>query len=112
MDSDNLPKLVMETMKKKKAEEIMKLDVSKVCDATDDFIICTAQTDIHSRALADTIVQYLKEQGVSPDHLEGYKLGRWVLLDYLNFVIHIFLVKERSYYNLEHLWGDVPKKTI
>ncbi len=108
--NDDLIGTVVETMYEKKAMDIVKLNVSKVCDATDSFIICTAQSSIHSKAIADAITEQLKGKDLSAHHVEGYELGRWVLIDYLNFVIHIFLPKQRSYYDLERLWGDVPRE--
>lgn len=111
MDSnDELIKLVVETMQEKKATDIIKLSVREFCDVTDSFIICTAQTNIHSRAIADSISEKLTKNKIALHHIEGYELGKWVLLDYLDFVIHIFLPKQRSYYDLERLWGDVPRE--
>ncbi|TEU00661.1 MAG: ribosome silencing factor [Candidatus Stahlbacteria bacterium] len=110
VSNDNLIINVVETMQEKKATGIIKLNVSEVCDFTDTFIICTAITNIHSRAIADTIKEQLGEKNLCVHHIEGYKLGKWVLMDYLDFVIHIFLPKQRSYYDLERLWGDVPRE--
>jgi len=110
VSNDDLINLVVKCIQEKKAIDIIKLDVSKVCDATDLFIICTSQTNIHSRALANTIIERLKKKNVFAHHIEGYELGRWVLLDYIDFIVHIFLPKQRSYYDLERLWGDVPRE--
>jgi len=108
--NDDIIKVVVDTMREKKATDIIILHVSEVCDATDLFIICTAQSNIHSRAITDTIKEQLGEKDVYLHHTEGYELGRWILIDYLDFVIHIFLPKQRSYYDLERLWGDVPRE--
>lgn len=97
-------------MQGKKATDIIKLNVREVCDVTDSFIICTAQTNIHSQAIADSISEKLTKKKIALHHIEGYELGKWVLLDYLDFVIHIFLPKQRLYYDLERLWGDVPRE--
>ncbi|MEA1913198.1 MAG: ribosome silencing factor [candidate division WOR-3 bacterium] len=110
VSNDDLINTVVQTIKEKKASDIVKLKVGEVTEITDSFIICTSQSDVHSRALADAILEELENKGVSAHHLEGYELGRWVLLDYLDFVIHIFLPKQRAYYGLERLWGDVPKE--
>lgn len=101
---------VIEIMKKKKGEDIVLLDISEVSSVTDAFIICTAKTVIQSRTIVDTINEELEEAGINPHHIEGYEVGRWILMDYLDFVIHVFLPRERDYYNLERLWGDVPKE--
>lgn len=99
---------IMKNLYKKKAQDTIAIDLRKLSDVTDFFIICTAESDIHSKALADFIQEELKKKNIYIDHIEGYNRGHWILMDYMNFVIHIFLNEERMFYNLERLWGDAP----
>ncbi len=88
----------------KKAEDIIIMNLKKVTDMTCYFVVCTGNSETHSRALAKEI----EEKMGTPWHIEGYSSGQWVLLDYINVVVHIFLKDKREYYRLEKLWGDVP----
>jgi ribosome-associated protein len=91
----------------KKAEDVLVLDLREVSDATDYFIIATGDTDVHVRAIADHCVERLFEvEGIKPWHVEGYDSGTWVLLDYVDFVLHVFERATRGYYRLERLWSD------
>lgn len=93
----------------KKGEDILILDLRTLApDLAEFFVIITCQTADHCRALADEIQDRLAEFDVLPHHVEGYGVGRWVLLDYLDLVIHIMRADARDYYSLETLWGDAP----
>lgn len=96
----------------KQASDIILLDVRKVTDFTDYFLICTGSVDVHVRAIADNIEESLRKLGWKPLHIEGAETGRWVLLDYVDFVVHIFLPDARKFYALERLWGDAPQITV
>ena len=74
----------------------------------DYFIIATANSNTHVRALADEVEYQLEEAGIMPDHIEGRSTG-WVLLEYAGVVVHVFLEESRNYYNLERLWEDGTK---
>lgn len=74
----------------------------------DYFIIATANSNTHVRALADEVEYQLEEAGITPDHIEGRSTG-WVLLEYSGVVVHVFLEESRNYYNLERLWEDGTK---
>ncbi len=91
-----------------KARDILLLDLRPVSDATDFFLIMTGTSDTHVRSIADHIAEELKKGGVRVDHLEGQRGGHWVLLDYIDFVIHVFHPAAREFYQLERLWGDAP----
>ena len=80
------------------------LDVRGVCSFTDFFIICNGTSTRHTQAICDAIVEQLKNSGVSPAHIEGYARAEWILVDYLNFVVHIFSGSARQFYDLERLW--------
>ena len=93
----------------KKAERIVILDVSKQLVITDHFLICSGNTDRQVRTIADEIERALSsERGVKPFRREGEREGRWVLLDYVDFVVHVFHKEDREYYDLERLWSDAP----
>ena len=89
----------------KKAEHILSIDVKKLTSITDYFVICSADTDIQVKAIADSI---RKNTDHKPIRIEGYTQLKWVLLDYIDVIAHIFRTTERNYYNLERLWADAP----
>lgn len=88
----------------RKAVDLGVLDVRGVCSFTDFFIICNGTSTRHTQAICDAIVEQLKNSGVSPAHIEGYARAEWILVDYLNFVVHIFSGSARQFYDLERLW--------
>src|SRR5688572_16124360 len=94
----------------KKAERIVILDVSKQLVITDHFVICSGSSDRQVKAIADEIQKTLaSEKDIKPFRREGEREGRWVLLDYVDFVVHVFHKDDREYYDLERLWSDAPK---
>ncbi len=94
----------------KKAENVLLLDLRKISPITDFFIICTAQSPLHAQAICRDLDMKLKKINLSPHHIEGYQVGQWILLDYWDFIIHIFLADVREFYGLERLWGDAPQR--
>ncbi|MDR1701763.1 MAG: ribosome silencing factor [Sporomusaceae bacterium] len=90
----------------KKARDIVILDIASISPVTDYFIICSASSDTQTKAIADNIEEKLAEKDILPLHKEGYREGHWVLLDYGDAIVHIFLEEERQFYNLEKLWSD------
>lgn len=92
----------------RKARDLLLLDLRRLSSATDFFLIASGTSDLHVRAIAEHIMEELKKVGVRPDHVEGLRGGHWVLLDYIDFVIHIFHPAAREFYQLERLWGDAP----
>jgi len=91
----------------KKAENVVSLNVKNITNITDEFIICSSDTNIQVKAIADSI---RKNTDYKPVRIEGYENLNWVLLDYINVIVHIFKTSERNYYNIEKLWGDAPTK--
>ena len=96
----------------KKATAIRLLDLRQLTDLTDYFVICTAAANLHGRAIADTLVEEMEKKKIKPLHKEGYQKGNWILLDFVDVVVHIFMKETREFYNLEGLWGDAPGKTL
>jgi ribosome-associated protein len=84
------------------------LDVRKITTVTDFFIICSGTSDTQVKAIADHVLEKSKEYGLSINHVEGLESLRWVLIDMVEIVVHVFRPEVRSYYQLERLWGDAP----
>lgn len=89
-----------------KANDVVVLDLTGVTDMTDFFVIASGTSDTHVRALGDHVQQELKKEGTTANHVEGLTQGRWVLLDYVDFVVHLFHPTLRGFYQLERLWSD------
>jgi ribosome-associated protein len=93
----------------KKAIDIAELDLRGVLGYTDFFVVCSGNTDRQTKAIHDGIHQGLKkDHGMLPRRVEGLAEGRWILMDYLDCVVHIFTPDAREYYRLDRLWGEVP----
>lgn len=95
-----------------KGREPLLLDLRSVSNATDFFLIVSGTSDLHVRSIAEHIIEGLKEEEIRPDHIEGLDGGRWVLIDYIDFVVHVFHPAAREFYQLERLWGDAPARSI
>ena len=93
----------------KKAIELVVLDLRKAAGFTDYFVICSGQNVRQVRAIADAVTDGLSSQGVEPAHVEGYERSEWVLLDYFDFIVHIFAPETRFFYGLERLWGNAER---
>jgi ribosome-associated protein len=93
----------------RKAQNVVALDLRGISTATDYFVIGSGSSDIHVRAIADHVIEELKKENVRPGHVEGLESGRWVLVDYIDFVVHVFHPSAREFYQLETLWGDAPR---
>lgn len=97
----------------KRATGIMAIDVAELLVVTDYFVICTGNTDIQVRAIADEVEDRLREEGgIKPIGREGADEGKWVLLDFGDLVIHVFQPEEREFYRLEKLWSDAPRLAL
>jgi ribosome-associated protein len=106
MTSKILAKKIAQASLTKKALEVLAIDLRKVTSMTDYFVICSADSDTQVRAIADAVKHELVEEGEHPVRREGYAEGRWILLDYVDVVVHVFHKELRSFYNLEKLWSD------
>ena len=89
-----------------KANDVVVLSLKGVSDMTDFFVIASGTTDTHVRSLGEHIQEGLKRDGTVAHHVEGTQQGRWVLLDYVDFVVHLFHPSLRDFYQLERLWSD------
>jgi ribosome-associated protein len=90
----------------KKVENLVVLDLRQAAGFTDYFIICSGTNSRQVRAIADGVTDALAADGVKPSHIEGYDRSDWILLDYFDFVVHVFAPETRLFYGLERLWGN------
>ena len=88
----------------KKARDLVALDISGIASFASYFLLCTGDSSRQMQAIADEVEKQLKASGLRPSHVEGYRNSEWILLDYLELVVHIFSKTARAYYDLERLW--------
>lgn len=97
----------------KKAHDVTVMDMRKVSGVADYFVICTGDSDLQVRAIVEAVRERVKEQlGERPWHVEGNEHYQWVLIDYVDVVVHVFAAEKRVFYNLERLWGDAPTERV
>ncbi len=94
-----------------KGEDIVVRDLAGIADFADCFVLASGFNERQVQAIADRVEERLKEHGVRPLHVEGYQGGQWILLDYVDFLVHVFLDEKRRLYGLERLWSDAPDVT-
>ncbi len=91
----------------------MVLDLRRLKVFTDYFVICHGTSTRHALSIAEAIEERLqKDAGRRPGHVEGQRVAEWILLDYIDFVVHVFVEEKRAYYGLERLWGDAPRLAL
>lgn len=95
-----------------KAQDVLILNLKKLTTVTDYFVICSGDSDVQVKAIADKVKEEMKKAGHDVWHDEGYKNRTWILLDYVDVVVHIFHREARLYYNLEKLWGDAKIERV
>lgn len=105
MNSDNIIKIAINVLNNKKARNINAIHVGELTVIAEYFIMATATSQSHIKALADELEEKLEEAGYKADHIEGKATG-WLLLEYMGVVIHIFTADAREYYNLDRMWAD------
>lgn len=105
-------KIALEAMDDKKAVDVVALDISGIASFARYFLLCSGDSSRQIQAIADEIEHRLKKSGVRPNHIEGYRNAEWVLMDYLDLVVHIFSKQARAYYDLERLWRDGKKLDV
>lgn len=96
----------------KQAQDLVVLDLRKAAGFTDFFIICSGANSRQIRAIADNVREVLGAKGSKPAHVEGYDRSEWILLDYFDFIVHVFAPATRAFYGLERLWGDAEQLPI
>ena len=102
-------KIALKAADDKKAYDLLALDISEIASFASYFLFCTGDSSRQMQAIADEIELQLKEFGIRPSHLEGYQNAEWILMDYMDLVVHIFSKSARAYYDLERLWRDGKK---
>ncbi len=96
----------------KKADDVVVLDLRKLASFADYFLLCSGHNARQVKALADGVEQALGMEGVRPAHVEGYERAEWILLDYFDFIVHVFNAETRRFYGLERLWGSALRIEI
>ena len=105
-------RLALDAIRDLKGNHLVVLDLRGLTEATDFFVIASGTSDAHVRGIAESVMEKLDRRGHRTHHVEGLNGGRWVLLDFVDFVIHLFHPETRSFYQLERLWGDAPELLI
>lgn len=113
MTSEELTQAIAGYADDVKATEVVALDVRGVLDYTDAFVIASGNTDRQTKAIHDRIYEGMKkDHGLLPRRVEGTQEAKWILMDYLDVVVHVFTPETREFYALERLWGEVPAKAL
>jgi len=99
-------KIALEAVDDKKASDLVVLDISGIASFADYFLLCSGDSSRQIHAIADEVEEKLRTHGLRPTHIEGYRNAEWVLMDYIDLVVHIFSKRARAYYDLERLWRD------
>jgi ribosome-associated protein len=111
LTTDQLIELIAEYALDKKAQDVLALDLRGLSGFTDAFVVCSGTSDRQAKAIHDAIHYGLKkDHGLLPRRVEGLAESRWILMDYLDVVVHVFTPEARDFYRLEALWGDVPRR--
>jgi ribosome-associated protein len=96
----------------KRAEDVAILDLRELDGVADYFVLATGHSEVQVRAIADAVEEGMSLLGAKPWHTEGYEARRWILLDYVDVVVHVFHAKAREYYLLDKLWGDARREVV
>ena len=111
-DAEARVRRIVDLLQDKKGLDIVLLDLRAVTDTADFFVLCSGNSDLHVKALAEELCDRLRPAGEGPWHVEGYETRRWVLLDFVDIVVHIFRQEVREFYALERLWGDAVRTSF
>lgn len=112
MTSRTLARRIAEFAVSRKAHDVLLMDLRKLGAATDFFVICSADSDTQVKAISDAVMDGTEQLGVRVWHSEGFRALQWVLLDYVDVVVHVFHKEARSFYGLERLWSDAKIHTV
>jgi ribosome-associated protein len=96
----------------KKATEVVVLDLRKTPAFTDFFVLCSGLNQRQVKAIADAVEEALRASKIRAAHIEGYDRAEWILMDFFNFIVHVFTPQTREFYSLERLWGDAERREI
>lgn len=108
-NSKELLKTIKDLLESKKAEDVVILDVSKHTNIADYFVIATANSSVHAKALYKYLLEELEKIKVKPDHVEGEEEANWILIDFIDIIVHLFLKEWREYYDLEWLYSSAQR---
>lgn len=112
MDSKVFTKKITDIIFNKKGYNVTVINLKELASFADYFVICSADSDTQVKAIADDVDKTLRDEGIKCWHREGYLALSWVLLDYVDVVVHIFKKESREFYNLEKLWGDAEIEKV
>lgn len=112
LDPQDLARRIGQAALQKKAEDVLILDLRGLTAACDAFVLASGLSEPHVAALADHLEDALSAEGIRPWHVEGRRNRKWVLLDFVDVVVHLFLKETREYYRLENLWAEAPRETL
>jgi ribosome-associated protein len=105
-------KIALKAADDKKAHDIVILDISHIASFASYFLFCSGESSRQIQAIADEVGARMKASGFKPSHIEGYRNAEWILMDYMDLVVHIFSRNARAYYDLERLWRDGKKLEV
>jgi ribosome-associated protein len=105
-------KIALNAADDKKAHDLIVLDISEIASFASYFLLCTGDSSRQIQTIADEVEQRLRAFGIRPSHVEGYRNAEWILMDYMDLVVHIFSKNARAYYDLERLWRDAKKLDV
>jgi ribosome-associated protein len=112
-DSEELADRIARIASDRKAIDLVVVDLRGMVGYTDFFVVCTGNTERQTKAIHDAVYRELKDElGLLPKRAEGLSEARWILLDYLDAVLHVFTPDAREFYRLDNLWGDAPKRSV
>ncbi len=112
VNSEDLKNLIIEQILEKKGENIVVLDLRGISSITDFFVICSGNVEQHIKAIKDNIIEQLAKKGIHYWHIEGELANTWILIDYVDVVVHIFHPLTRDFYKLEKLWSDAKLEKV
>ena len=112
LSGEALVERIVSVASDRKAVDIRVLDVRGMVSYTDFFVICSGRSERQTKAIHDAVYEALKGSGVLPRRVEGARESRWVLMDYLDAVVHVFTPDAREFYRLEQLWGEAPSREV
>jgi ribosome-associated protein len=113
LSPEALAEAIVDYAADRKALDIVQLDLREIIGYTDYFVICSGRSERQAKAIHDAVYEGMKAaHGRLPERVEGLPGARWILMDYLDVVVHVFIPEARDYYRLEQLWGEAPARAV